>query len=241
MSVAELNAAMPSISDQENIIVQLQGYADHAAALEVPADKAEAIEQIEWGAQRPIGRRLRAVERDALQWRHEKLIDQLDGIHRVMQLGRGCVRFTWTVPTSASDFSAFGKIRSVARILWGEAALAADEGDSQGAGRILLDLFKVSSAREGSELAGEAGLTWRFWCSSFARDATARAVNLCVLDDETLRRLQAALLATERPTDLKKVLMTERALFLSNMAWARAGHVVRWRKRRSAFGEVQAF
>ncbi len=223
VSVDDLNAAMPVIPDDENMALPILEACTEISAFKIPDDRSLLLPLIGMAyPPKTTGQHVPEEQLDTVRWYLDGIAEPLAKVHEALEMERGCITITWSSPALTGTWGAwFSQFRHISKLLALEVLLAAEEGDAQRAGDILLDTMHFDSVLD-CQTTFLAALV-QIATQALAMDRVERTVNLCGLDEPVLRRLQEAFRHTEEQRSLKDAMLTERVIFIDMMEWARSG------------------
>jgi hypothetical protein len=217
----DLQAAMPTIPPEENMAVALAEPMAKLSAFKIPEERSEFFPLIGSARIGPTGRRFPPEQLAAAREYLSQFPDELAAIHQALKLKQGCPEIVWQTPLIQLLLPELSVYRLMSKTLALEAAVAAEDGDTQQAAERLLDSCHVELILECKPLL--ITLLVRTGIIAMAEGQIERTINQCGLSDESLRRLQNDLAGREGCFDLKKALMSERVIFLDTIQSLRSG------------------
>jgi hypothetical protein len=116
------------------------------SAFPIPEDTKQVLPVVGLADRVPSGRRLPPEHLAAARWFLAKFPEELAGIHQALQLERGCGEVTPTENPAFVLQPALSDARLAAKVLAVELLVAAEDGDSDQARKIMLDMCRIFHA-----------------------------------------------------------------------------------------------
>jgi hypothetical protein len=224
VSLQDVIAGLPRIADEENMVVQVHKQTSKIAAFPIPEETSLFLPVVGLAPRSPSGRRLPPEQLLRARWFLSQLPGAVAGIHQALQLERGCGEVKPAATHLFPYQPALPDARLAAKTLALELLVAAEDGDSDRAAEISLDMCRVDRMFDSG--VGVDNLIVRMAVDAMAASYTEQAVNLCNLNEETLRRLQEALDGRESRMQFKKSLCEERAHFIETVRFLQSGQLL---------------
>jgi hypothetical protein len=220
-TVQDLIARQKRIPDAENIIVQMLPHAKRIAGVTIPDDKSKTLPILGATIQLPTGISWPHQQLEAARWYLRQIETDLHGVHEALKLDRVALTFRWRSPLFNQSFPELGQIRAACKSLSLEAAVAAEEGDGEAAGRILEGLCRLSGWSRADPVI--ISMLTEIASHSLAADRIERTINRCALPESSLSRLQSSLHRTSEVLDVKGAFQAERVWLMDTLAAIRSG------------------
>ncbi|HVP11250.1 MAG TPA: hypothetical protein VMV94_08715 [Phycisphaerae bacterium] len=224
VSVQDIIDGLPRIPNEENMAFLIGEQIRNIEAFPLLEETKKLLPVVGYAERGPTGRRLPPAQLATARWFLAKFPEELAGIHQALQLESGCGEVR---PAETPTFliqPALSNARLATKTLAVELLVATEDQDSIRAGEILSDMCRVYRMLDhGVDM--ESTLV-RLAVDEMAASYTEQAINLCALDGETLRRLQAAFGAKDPCLPFKKALLDEKARFIDLVRLLQTGQTI---------------
>lgn len=222
ITIDDLRALTPAIPDDRNMTLRLTEIGDQLTA---PADDKGRDKLLCYFPQSrplpPSGAPLSTEQLDAARWYLKTNAEQLSGIHKALELEEGCFKTVWVSPAISTVIPELPSLRNVGWALATEQQVAVQERDVPHSTRLIFDLLHLDDALRHETVL--ISLLVRMANRSLAMDRIERTVNLCGVDEPSLRLMETHLKRMESDINFHRALMVERVVFLDSLEWMRSG------------------
>ena len=223
VTVADLAALRRTINDDGERIFAIARIAEETIKIKICEPTWGCVATDDPTKATPTGERIRGP---CLKFCTECLdgcADERRRLHEAMKLQGNLIRLNWVSPAMNVVIPHLRGIRQAVRILSIEAGIAAEHGDSDAAGRAILDLCSLSPFC-GPDCSVIVALTQMSAIVAVA-DRIERSINQCGLTAGVLLELQRRLAAVEASLDLNRCFLVERVFFIDMMTCLQAGAI----------------